>query len=184
MNYVGNYLKPNASSKTPNTAFSVGGRQATALYVAGNHLVGAIDANRDNWKMIEKADQAVKLNLPLPVAPVTTDPADDSLVAKLLATVGATLPMRDAVDDRVLRQVREGTGKIIDSQNDVGGWPALAPGRAPTDSDGDGMPDAWETQHGLDPKNASDGSAIVASTGYTNLEHYLNRLVAMPGAKP
>ena len=178
INYVGNYLKPNASSKTPRTAFSVGGHGTTALYVAGNFFEGSPEGSRDNWRLIDKADQAVHAPTPFPFAPVTTDVADAALVAQLLGDVGATLPVRDSVDTRVLRQVRDGTGKIIDSQNDVGGWPQLAAGRAPADTDGDGMPDTWETAHSLDPKNAADGPKLVAGTGYTQLETYLNSLVA------
>jgi hypothetical protein len=56
-------------------------------------------------------------------------------------------------------------------------WPELNSEEALTDTDGDGMPDEWETAHGLDPKKASDGSALDAS-GYTNVEVYLNALVA------
>ena len=48
---------------------------------------------------------------------------------------------------------------------------------APTDTDGDGMPDEWETAHGLNPNDVGDG-AKVGTEGYTNLENYLNSLVA------
>jgi pectate lyase len=46
---------------------------------------------------------------------------------------------------------------------------------------GDGMPDAWEKAHGLDPNNASDGAAV-AENGYTNVENYLNELAGDPVA--
>ena len=38
------------------------------------------------------------------------------------------------------------------------------------------MPDVWETAHGLNPNNATDGNTVQAD-GYTNLEHYLNKLI-------
>ncbi|MSU50096.1 MAG: hypothetical protein EXS37_13600 [Opitutus sp.] len=41
---------------------------------------------------------------------------------------------------------------------------------------GDGMPDAWELQHSLNPRIAADGAAVSAN-GYTHLENYLNSLV-------
>ena len=53
----------------------------------------------------------------------------------------------------------------------------LETAEAPVDTDGDGMPDAWETENGLDPANGEDG-ALTAANGYTNLENYLNSLVA------
>jgi len=177
INLVGNLYRPNASSKTPATAFSVGGRNSTALHVAGNHLSGATEANRDNWLMIEKAAAAVRAAAPFPVAPVTTDVADDALFEKLLARAGAVLPRRDDADARIVGQIRDGRGRIIDSQRDVGGWPRLVAGRAEADSDGDGMPDAWEVRHDLDPRNPADGATFREQSGYTHLEHYLNGLV-------
>jgi hypothetical protein len=52
-------------------------------------------------------------------------------------------------------------------------------GPAPLDSDGDGIPDAWETAHGLNPRDAADAAGLDAS-GYTHLEVYLNRLATPP----
>lgn len=62
---------------------------------------------------------------------------------------------------------------IIDSQNDVGGWPELKSTPAPADSDHDGMPDQWETTNGLNPNDPEDGNQV-APDGYTMPEHYLN----------
>ena len=45
------------------------------------------------------------------------------------------------------------------------------------DSDGDGIPDVWERQRGLDPADAADGAKIDPASGYTWLECYLNSLV-------
>jgi hypothetical protein len=70
--------------------------------------------------------------------------------------------------------VRKGTGKIIDSQKEVGGWPELKSTKPPLDSDHDGMPDDWETKHGLNPRDPADGARAKDKNGYTNLEHYLN----------
>lgn len=100
---------------------------------------------------------------------------------RVLASVGCSFS-RDTYDHEVLRQVKEGVGTfgkdgIINSQEDVGGWPILKTGKALTDSDGDGMPDAWERQHGLNPKDASDASAYILDKNYTNIEVYLNGLV-------
>ena len=80
---------------------------------------------------------------------------------------------RDAVDARVIEGVRSRTGRIIDSQARVGGWPDLAAGRPWVDGDGDGMPDDWERASGLNPADASDGSADRNGDGWTNLEDWL-----------
>ena len=70
---------------------------------------------------------------------------------------------------------------IIDSQTDVGGWPELKSTTAPTDTDHDGIPDNWETAHGLNPKDSKDGNEI-GKGGYTYLEIYLNSLVKSIGS--
>jgi hypothetical protein len=93
----------------------------------------------------------------------------------VLATVGAYKPSRDAIDRRIVKSVRDKTGTY--RVNTSGPWPDLAAGAPapPADSDHDGMPDAWEKAHDLDPNNADDGPAL-SPNGYTNLENYLNQL--------
>ena len=180
------------------------------FYVAGNHFDGQVagekyadlitGVNEDNWQGIQpktSVDQSVirsdtrfeivsgqsKLNLQ------TAEKAYESVLTK----VGASLA-RDAVDTRIVDEVRNGTwsGKqgsggstngIIDSQEDVGGWPSYKATSAQTaavkDTDGDGMPDAFEDEAGLDKNNAADGKAVTLDKNnrYTNLEMYLHYLV-------
>ena len=180
------------------------------FYVAGNHFDGKVanekyadlitGVNEDNWQGIQpktSVDQSVirsdtrfeivsgqsKLNLQ------TAEKAYESVLTK----VGASLA-RDAVDTRIVDEVRNGTwsGKqgsggstngIIDSQEDVGGWPSYKATSAQTaavkDTDGDGMPDAFEDEAGLDKNNAADGKAVTLDKNnrYTNLEMYLHYLV-------
>ena len=93
----------------------------------------------------------------------------------VLSHAGATLPKRDKVDERIVADVRNFTGKIIRSQTDVGGWPKYKSGTAPVDSDHDGIPDDFERQQiNTDPNNAEDGVLDSDGNGYTNLEEYLN----------
>ena len=103
----------------------------------------------------------------------------------VLLYVGASYK-RDAVDTRILKEVKDGTVTyngsktgfkgIIDSQTDVGGWPVLQQTTPLNDTDGDGMPDDWETAKGLDPKVANAAGRNL-STGYDNIEVYINELV-------
>ena len=79
------------------------------------------------------------------------------------------------MDERVIRQLTSGTGKLINSQAEVGGWPELRSAPAPQDTDLDGMPDAWERQFGLSPTDAKDAAGDRDSDGYTNLEEFLSR---------
>jgi hypothetical protein len=112
---------------------------------------------------------------PFDVAPVATQSAADAYPI-VLQKAGAVLPRRDAVDLRIIADVENRSGKFINSQEEVGGWPELKSTVPPKDADGDGMPDEWEASHGLDTRDAADGSAI-GEDGYSNLERYLNSLV-------
>lgn len=119
------------------------------------------------------------VDAPFPYEPICEDtPA--VAYQRVLASVGCSFS-QDDYDREVLRQVKEGIGTfgtdgIINSQEDVGGWPVLKAGKVRKDSDGDGMPDAWELRHGLDPKDASDASAYTLDKEFTNVEVYLNGL--------
>ena len=106
--------------------------------------------------------------------------------ADVLKYAGASYK-RDAVDTRIIQETQEGSytypgsngGKfgIIDSQQDVGGWPTYQSESAPLDTDGDGIPDSWETANKLNPNDTSDGVKYQLSAEYTNLEVYINDLV-------
>ena len=100
----------------------------------------------------------------------------------VLSFSGATKPTRDKVDQRVIENVIQGTGQIIDSQNQVGGWPLYQSGQPPVDTDNDGIPDRWELDHGLDIYSANDANNpnILAPSGYTWLEEYVNSLLYIP----
>ncbi|MBK6656633.1 MAG: hypothetical protein IPG43_00085 [Proteobacteria bacterium] len=92
----------------------------------------------------------------------------------VLTDAGASLPRRDAIDARIIEDVKQQRGRIIDSPRQVGGYASVQPAAAEPDGDDDGMPDAWETAHGLAPADASDGNGDRDGDGYTNVEEYLN----------
>ena len=68
----------------------------------------------------------------------------------VLHWAGAILPSRDIADLRVVRDVKELTGRIVDTPTQVGGYPDYPTGIAAIDTDNDGMPDEWEKAHGID----------------------------------
>ena len=171
-NFVDNYYKPGPDSKKP-IAFDERNPIAHAWF-AGNSMDGTIPV--DPWSLVAgRSDAAYRLSGPLRIPPVRRDSAATAY-ARILADAGASL-VRDPVDERVVASVRNGTGRLIDSQADVGGWPHLAPGRPWLDGDGDGIPDDWERRQRLDPANPADGAADRDGDGYTNLEEWLNGLV-------
>jgi pectate lyase len=180
VNYVANYIRPGPSSKA-RTPITVGGPSDMHFYIRDNVVEGKDDLTADNSRFFHPVEidgkrQVQTVAEPFPVSPVRTVAARDAYEA-VLATVGASLPGRDAVDARIVSDVRQRKGSIIDSQKQVGGWPELKSAPPPLDSDHDGIPDAWEIQHGLDPHDPTDGPKLAVG-GYTNLEVYLNELAA------
>ena len=159
-------------------------------------IYNQIDKNSNDGLYNETVADTIHLRKPMTFAPVVTHSAAEAY-ERVLTYAGASLH-RDALDDLLVSDTRNRRGSytgsnsatsklpgIIDSQNDVAAaisgsespWPTLTSTAAPADTDGDGMPDEWETANGLNPNDAADG-AQVAADGYTNLEHYMNSLVA------
>jgi hypothetical protein len=62
---------------------------------------------------------------------------------------------------------------IIADISQVGGYPEYK-GTPYKDSDSDGIPDDWESKHGLNPKDASDAVKDMNGDGYTNIEKFIN----------
>ena len=106
----------------------------------------------------------------------------------------------NTVDERIINEVRTGKGKIIawadnpNDPNDGQEWFSLLANRpiggvapfsrpANFDTDGDGMPDTWEVQLGLDP-HVADNNGDFDNDGYTNLEEYLNETAEWPAPQP
>ncbi len=140
----------------------------------GNSMDGETPA--DPWSLVQGGDRD-GYRLPARpgwALPTTTSAAEAE--AAVLTRVGASR-VRDAVDARVVASVHDRSGRIIDSQDQVGGWPDLAPGSPWIDGDGDGMPDEWERAHGHDPAQP-DGAADRDGDGVTNLEDWLNSLAS------
>jgi pectate lyase len=172
VNFIGNYLKPGPSTREDQrTVGLTPGSENGRFYLEGNHLTSLPEADEDNWAMANTQRGFTRLEEPLEAPPVPTVDAHTAC-EQVLARSGAW--PRDAVDARVVEQVRGGTGRIIDSPDDVGGWPTYASVEPPLDSDGDGMPDAWETERGLDPGDPADAHSDRTGDGYTNLEEYLH----------
>ncbi|ADY54248.1 pectate lyase [Pseudopedobacter saltans DSM 12145] len=187
VNFVANYYKPGPATSEDKKAWLLDPAEdgTGAYYLMDNIMEGSEEVTTDNWKGIGK-EKREKANEPFPSIPIHQESAL-SAYHNVLEKAGASF-RRDSYDKRVVEEVRTGTAKggetygggnkgIIDSQNAVGGWPELKRGIYLKDSDGDGIPDAWEIKHGLNPKSAKDGSAYNLSKDYTNVEVYLNSFV-------
>ena len=185
-------------------------------YVTGNIVEGNEKVTKNNWdggvqpeskRDLQKLLDSIRATKPLPMAKISiidTRKAYDYV----LANAGASLPVRDAVDTRMVKQVATGKieviadGKLPAKQSyvkrrlpadsykqgiisdiaQVGGYPEYK-GKPYLDSDNDGMPDAYETKNGLNPNDRTDAMKITKS-GYSNIEVYLNSLVDVRKVKP
>jgi hypothetical protein len=204
MNWVNNYLKAGPATKddVKHQVFELFDRydgplnlsedqdHDTSLYAEGNFVVGAPEISLDNWNggIRFKAganEKDHRAHEPHDFPALSSETSAEKAYLLVLAGAGASL-VRDSVDSRIVDEVRNGVATygngVIDSQDEVGGFPRLRSLPAPADTDRDGMPDAWEKSRGLDPDLASDGNATnLSGTFYTNLEVYLNGLVANNG---
>jgi formylglycine-generating enzyme required for sulfatase activity/pectate lyase len=182
MNYVGNYLMPGPSTRSSAvTDLFQPGDDMARIFLADNLLIGYPEQTQDNRLLIDPpkgADrdafrETVTVNEPFRSPGVQTH-APRAAFERILAEAGALLPIRDSADQRLMEEIRTGTGRIIDSQQDVGGWPVLADGHPEPDADADGMPDQWERQHKLAFADAADALEDPDHDGYPNIEEFLN----------
>ena len=206
-NMVNNYYKYGPSTSTgSSTSVPVRGMivqpfQSTStpvlpygkFYITGNYVDGYSTITNNNWLGVSMSGGTqndttqAKVTTPFDIGPVTTHTAQEAYNL-VLQFAGASF-VRDTLDQRIVNDVLNRTGRIIDVQggyphgtpyaNTVNAWPTLNSTTAPTDTDHDGMPDSYETANSLDPNDASDRNGIAAN-GYTNLENYLNGIVNAP----
>ncbi|NJW52097.1 pectinesterase family protein [Salinimicrobium oceani] len=179
-NIVNNYFKPGPATEDkerivePYDPFG-------KFYVHGNYVEGSKEVSENNWNGGVQGDdpEAARVNEPFSFDK-NVETHDARKAFDLVLKNAGDSRNRDAVDIRIINETRSGKATygngIIDSQEQVGGWPKLKAGTAPKDSDEDGMPDAWEKAKGLNPAK-NDASGHTLDKAYTNLEVYLNELV-------
>ncbi len=176
-NVIGNYFKAGPDSKgsffTPtNLSESI---VPSSIYLDSN-------SGNDSLLLLFNSNPGALLNqycylaTAPPYLPSISDQDIGGVFNAILDNVGATVPKRDILDARIADDVKYGTGHIIDSQNQVGGWPEYRSAPLAPDRDEDGIPDQWEISRGLDPNSIMDVNQDDDGDGYTNIEEYLNEL--------
>ena len=206
VNIVNNYYKPGPATMTtkrivsidknekPNTeVYNIWGK----YFVSGNVVEGSPEVTEDNWDLgvfnqmkpsynVTQADKnSIKIDQPHDIQNNVVTDSPKMAYEKILKIGGASL-VRDAVDLHIIKDVKSGSftyngskgssNGIIDSQNDVGGFPDLKPGKVLLDSDNDGMPDEWEIKNKLDPKKANANGRDL-NKDYDNIEVYTHDIV-------
>ncbi|MDD2298096.1 MAG: polysaccharide lyase [Fermentimonas sp.] len=217
-NIINNYYKPGPVTPTdspvghrilkPESGRSMLSRKVYGMaFVNGNVVEGNEKVTNDNWAggvQIESLGDTgdytddIRSKTPFAMPNLTIiDPYE--AYDFVLENAGATLPRRDAVDERITRVVRTGVIEYAENVNldgipkfehrrlpddsyklgiitdisQVGGYPEYK-GTPYKDSDADGMPDWWEVKYGLNPNDASDANGDLNGDGYTNIEKFIN----------
>lgn len=168
------------------------------FYIDGNITTASDQVTQDNWEGVNMhstfstyapgvTKDDIKSDSEYETGEVITHSAEEAYL-KVLDFAGASLAY-DSVDIRILDETATGTvtftdggngstNGLIDTQGAVGGWPLLKSDEAPDDSDEDGMPDDWESNHGLNPNDPDDAQLTSVDGFYPNLEVYINSLVS------
>jgi hypothetical protein len=173
VNYVGNYGIFGPSSKSDDL-FKGYEDNNLKLYKDDNRLDKDKDGNFDgiDYGSSMFGGEFDTSSSPYTFKPVTTHDSQD-VPEVVLHWSGARPWSRDKTDERVVEDVYDNTGSLIDSPDEVGGIGNLNAGIAVEDTDGDGMPDDFEAAYGTHPTQA-DNNGDVDGDGYTNLENYLH----------
>lgn len=173
------------------------------FFLSGNYVYGYDNVTADNWQGSTQTGSNVKATTRWTdgLTQLVNEQTAADAFETVLTKAGCSLH-RDVIDLRIVEDVRNGIirngvavtsstvtgsvtpkqgeiskGGLIDTPNDIGGYPTYNSEEAPIDSDGDGMPDAWEDDHGLNRLKYADGKQYTLDEKYTNLEVYLNSLV-------
>jgi hypothetical protein len=207
-NIIGNYFKPGVNTTGQEIRASHVNEANTGpqIYVNGNIGPRRTSDTQPHINSVSPGDQVFVVPNRFPAPAVITTSAEQAY-RDVLLKAGVRIPMVDAVDKRIIEEVKRGEGRIIDcvSANELTspincasriyvspadytkygindpldnkGWPVLPAGTPPQDSDHDGMPDNWESARGLNP-NTNDSAQDRNNDGYTNIEEYLYELAA------
>lgn len=218
-NIIGNYYKPGPITpegkpiswriaKVESGRSRIDGeRRFGKVFATGNKVHGNEEITADNWmggiqveeyELTQQYVDQIRSLKPFEMAPVSILSADDAY--EFVTTyAGASFPKRDAVDERIVKQVKTGEifyakdaepyempyvkrrlpadsykQGIITHPQQVGGLPIYKSVAAPVDTDQDGMPDKWEKRYGLNPNDPTDANGDLSGDGYTNIEKYIN----------
>jgi hypothetical protein len=183
MNIVGNYYKPGPETleKVKYQLFQCdsASNYIGSYYVDGNKMTSSAEVTADNKLGLKGEYKELKTSVDMAI-PYEAESAD-SAYANVLASAGASR-LRDPQDARLMYEVENGKGSFVNSEAEAGGWDDTVFASDITDSDGDGLPDEFETKFGLNPNDASDSCKIIEDetskyNGYSYIEVYAGNLV-------
>ncbi|ULC59028.1 pectinesterase family protein [Flaviramulus sp. BrNp1-15] len=151
------------------------------FYVDGNHVEGFETISKNNWEGGVQCKNPVEAKLEKPISILNNTITQSATEAYhlVLQKAGSSIH-RDAVDLRIINNTKNTTvdykNGIIDSQENVGGWPNIKSVKQEIDTDEDGIPDNWEKLNNTNP-NKKDSHLKSLNSNQTNIELYSNTLL-------
>lgn len=179
---LNNYFKAVSNSRPREIDLSDPMHPESQVYIDGNLTFDPNLGNSLITSRIRQPDSFKPSSQSLFAPSNVTMSSAEAAYEVVLNYAGVIYPIRDVVDQRIIKDIKEGTGVIIDSQDQVGGWPDYKTGIYPDDTDNDGIPSDWEVAHGLNPSFGGDANnpRLLAPSGYSWLEEYINSLIKFP----
>lgn len=181
-NIVNNYFKSGPATTSSKLDRIVSPSEPYGkFYVDGNFVYNYEDITNNNWNGGVQCDQPelTKLEKAVDINNNVLTTNTEIAYKSVLKQAGASFN-RDKVDKRIIKSIKKDKPSykngIIDSQDNVGGWPKIKAKKASKDSDNDGIPDKWERKLQLN-KNKKDAHLNTLNEHYSNIEVYANMLV-------
>lgn len=197
VNFVNNFYKPGASTEifvALNAQHEGVGKGKQQYYFDGNIMPGYFnEKNQHKGRKMTVSNKEIVayetfVDKPFFESHVATQTAS-AAYKNVLSDVGANQPFFDAHDKRIIEETLKGTysfkgsksglAGMIDTEADAGGWPNFKNESRSSDwdTDHDGLPNWWETAHGLNVQSAandfSDTNLDANKDGFTQLDEYL-----------
>lgn len=183
VNYVGNVYQPGPDTEVKYGIKAINpGAAGAGIFVQGNLGPQRNDITLPEIEIVDPDSRQFVVSERYPAEAITTTFATEAY-DQVLSNAGADMGLdcegsfftrRDAIDTRIVNDVRNGTGSVIDDPSEVGGWLTIDSATPCQDSDHDGMPDAWEQKYDFNPNDPVDAWKDANENGYTNIEEFLN----------
>lgn len=178
INWVNNYYKsgPSTAKKILTRIYDVTSPLATGdkkstFYFSGNYIegIGEITDYKNN-SYVNNYSGAELLTEPYDMGEYKTDVLNaQDAYEYVLNNAGATLPRRDATDARIINDIKNGTGRLVNNASEVGGL-------IPVDEEHRvfEIPESWLSENGFSAMAETDIIESGEYAGYTVIEAYVN----------
>lgn len=177
VNWINNYYKfgPGTASKIKNRIFDISNAypdvSKSNFYFDGNYMYGDANVTTNNWSGVNNSSAANKLSAPIDMGEYELSETQSAEEAynTVLADAGATLPKRDSIDARIIADVKNQTGRIINNADEVAGLVDI-----PTTKRVFSIPDDWKSENGMGTASETNIVKSGQYAGYTWIEAYVN----------